>query len=189
MEEFMLKSKRLKLVDTPITFRPPQELADKIDMLAEKENRSRSNMMIELLREALRNHLKLIACAFLLIATTARGQSLPDAPSATVDKPFLTLVSVNALFTGLDAFTTLTRIGPHQFCTYEANNPELYGRHPYVARVTLVMGGMTAAGILASYELKRHRVRIWRIPLWELPAGYDAYGHALGATHNFTYCR
>jgi len=125
----------------------------------------------------------------LLFASVAFAQELPDAPTPIATKAFWTVIATNAVFTSLDAYTTVAIVGHTVACPYEVGNPELYGHKPTATRTGLVMGALFAASTFTTYELKRrHRAHIWRIPLWELPSGYEAYGHALGGVHNLTHC-
>jgi hypothetical protein len=138
----------------------------------------------------MKNYLLFTAVVLLLsLATEAHCQIFfPDAPSRTVDAQFLAVIGGNALATGSDAYTTVTRIGPDKTCVREVGNPELYGREPQVARTSIVMGSLFVASTLATYELKRHHAHIWKFPLWQAPAAYEAYGHGYGAIHNLKVC-
>ena len=106
----------------------------------------------------------------------------------TVDAPFLAVTAGNLAATSLDAYTTLALVGHTKSCPYEEWNSDLYGTKPEAPRTIAVMGGFFAASALVSYGFKRHRIRIWKIPLWSAPQAYLAYGHALGAVHNFRFC-
>lgn len=89
------------------------------------------------------------------------------------DKKFWALTAFNAAATSADAWTT---VNTKRGCV-ERWNPELYGLHPQPARVGLVMGGLFAVSVFASYELKKkHR-------LWIMPQAVNS-AHLWGAIHN-----
>ena len=115
-----------------------------------------------------------------------------DSPKLSLTSSYWSAVAVTGIGIAIDGYTTVASIHsprPNQsVCTHESGLPELYGKHPQVARVSLVMAGEFAGATILSYELKRHlKGRIFS-KLWLAPLSEEAGGHWRGAIHNFTYC-
>ena len=111
-----------------------------------------------------------------------------SAAQTTATASFWAVTAGNAAATSFDAYTTIYKVGHTATCPYEEWSPALYGRRPEAPRTIAVMGGLFAASVLVSYGLKRRHAHIWKVPLWAAPQAYLAYGHALGAVHNFRFC-
>ena len=124
----------------------------------------------------------------LLVSSAIACAQLPDAPSHVVDRSFWLVTSWNAASTIGDAATTLALVGHTEQCPYEVWSAPLYGRQPQAARTTAVMGGLFAASVVLSYELKRHNAHIWKVQLWTLPQVYMASTHTAGVFNNLKRC-
>ena len=135
-----------------------------------------------------------LKATFIVIAFSLTGfasaQEIPDNPQPVIDRNFLLVSGAHAAAMVGDLVTTSLYVG-HNYhaCSLEIGNPALYGRQPRPVRTSLVMGGLYAATVFSSYELKKHRARIWKVPLWPAPQAYIAYGNAYGTLHNLQKCR
>lgn len=128
-------------------------------------------------------HLPLrLSFAVIVLVSLAHGQTVAD-------KKFWVLTGASALTISADAYSSVTRIGPHSNCKVEAASPELFGTHPRPWREGLVSGGLFLAGTALSYELKKHRAHLWKIPLWSTPQVYNIANHTYGAVNNWANCR
>lgn len=127
---------------------------------------------------------EIIVITFVLTGFAAA--QLPENPVA--DKKFVMVTFANAAATIGDIATTSILVGHTASCPYEVWSADLYGRKPSLGRTSIVMGGLMIASAGVSYELKKHKTRIWKLPLWVAPQGYLAYGHASGTIHNLRTC-
>jgi hypothetical protein len=134
--------------------------------------------------------MRLPVLLFVVLAGAAQGQAalLPDTPQV-VDKEFLTMTAVNAAATAMDAYTTVQWIRRDRTCDIEGGSPMLYGAEPKTLRTSTVMGGLFVIGVAASYEFKRHRLRVWKIPIWIVPQVVNAGAHIDGSINNWRICR
>ena len=126
-------------------------------------------------------------CFVVFFASSLLAQ-LPEAPQPVVDRNFWLVTSANGIATLGDIITTSKLVGHTASCPYEVWSDSLYGRQPNTARTSLVMGGLYAASVFSSYELKKHHAKLWKVPLWIAPQAYLAGGHAVGTIHNLQTC-
>lgn len=140
--------------------------------------------------------MRTLVTTLLLCGAAAFGQELPDAPSysrtdhtRTADKAFWITTGVYGASIAGDAITTSLWVGRTSGCPREGLAPGLYGTRPASARHSLIMAGEFAIATAASYEFKKHNLRIGKVRLWELPFAARTYAHSYGTINNLAVCR
>lgn len=136
-----------------------------------------------------------IALVFLLVLA-ANADELPDTPSRVADKPFMTLLSIEAAAKSADFAETAARLGKHHWVpcipayacihhgylyTVQEDDP-WFGKDPSTARMIGENIGFFGAESLVAYEMKKPHEwlpgdRVIR-KLWWIPLAYQIQAHA-----------
>jgi hypothetical protein len=138
----------------------------------------------------------------LILCMAANAAELPDSPSKTVDKRFLTVLSAEAVAKSVDFLETAAHLGketwvpcvPAYTCVNHAilytvqESDTWFGKDPGTGRMAGENIGLFAAESLIAYEIKKpHRWlpgdRVLR-KFWWIPIAYQIQAHARLAYHN-----
>ena len=143
-----------------------------------------SEIFFSLRRSAHRSRAKVVLLAMAVSSIPALAQQ----ESPRFDSTYWSAFSAASVAVVLDAYTTITTIGPGKRCTVEGASPELYGRVPKPPRTFAVMGAELAASAIVSRKLRR-RFPSGTMRLLALAPLAANGSHLQGAIHNWTYCR
>src|ERR1700752_3393314 len=83
----------------------------------------------------------------LFVSKQASGQVPERISTHKFDVAYWTVIGTASLGVALEAYTTLSLIGPGKRCNPEVESPTLYGRYPTAPRTIAVMGTQLGAAI------------------------------------------
>lgn len=144
-----------------------------------------SEIFFSLRRSAHRGCTKVVLLAMAVTSIPALAQ---QEANHKFDSTYWSAFSAASVAVVLDAYTTITTIGPGKHCTVEGASPEFYGRVPKPPRTLTVMGAQLAASAIVSRKLRR-RFPSGTMRLFALAPLAANGSHFQGAIHNWTYCR
>ncbi|MGH9494053.1 MAG: hypothetical protein ACRD3B_03575 [Candidatus Sulfotelmatobacter sp.] len=123
------------------------------------------------------------------MAKPAAAQQISEpVPNHKFEIVYWTALGTASLGVALDAYTTLSSIGPGKRCNAEVTAPRLYGRVPTAGRTIAVMGAQLGTAIFLSQQLRHHvRGKAARSLTLFLVSANSV--HFAGAIHNERFCR